>query len=39
MNNNFANEVLNASFNGLQLSDINNSEKVAEMLDKFGLKS
>jgi phage/plasmid-like protein (TIGR03299 family) len=38
MNNNFANEVLNASFNGLQLNDINNSEKVAEMLDKFGLR-
>lgn len=38
MNNNFANEVLNASFNGLQLNDISNSDKVAEMLDKYGLR-
>jgi len=38
MNTNFANEVLNATFNGLTLNDPANAERVATMLDNYGLR-
>ncbi len=38
MNTNFANEVLNATFNGLTLNDPSNAERVATMLDNYGLR-
>ena len=36
--NNFANDILAQTFNGLQLSDPANAERVATMLDRFGLR-
>lgn len=36
--NNFANDILSQTFNGLQLSDPANAERVATMLDRFGLR-
>lgn len=38
MNNNYANDILESTFNGLKLSDISNTERVAELLDRFGLR-
>lgn len=38
MNTQFANDILSATFNGLQLSDPSNAERVATMLDRFGLR-
>jgi phage/plasmid-like protein (TIGR03299 family) len=35
---NFADNILTSAFNGLQLSDPANAEKVASMLDQFGLR-
>lgn len=35
---NFANELLASTFNGLQLNDPANADKVATMLDRFGLR-
>jgi phage/plasmid-like protein (TIGR03299 family) len=36
--NNFANDILAATFNGLTLNDPANSERVATMLDNYGLR-
>ena len=36
--NNFANEILQATFNGLTLNDPANAERVATMLDNYGLR-
>jgi phage/plasmid-like protein (TIGR03299 family) len=38
MNTQFANDILSATFSGLQLSDPSNAERVATMLDRFGLR-
>jgi phage/plasmid-like protein (TIGR03299 family) len=35
---NFANEILGNVFNGIQVSNIENSDAVATLLDKFGLR-
>ena len=35
---NYANEILSTAFNGLQLSDPANAERVSAMLDQFGLR-
>lgn len=35
---NFADELLNAAFNGLVLSDENNREMIVALLDKYGLR-
>lgn len=36
--NNFADNILTSAFSGLQLSDPSNAERVASMLDQFGLR-
>lgn len=36
--NNFADTLLSSAFNGLQVSNVENSEQVAELLDKYGLR-
>jgi phage/plasmid-like protein (TIGR03299 family) len=36
--NNFANDILAATFNGLTLNDPSNAERVATMLDNYGLR-
>jgi phage/plasmid-like protein (TIGR03299 family) len=36
--NSYANDVLASTFSGLKLSDVSNTERVAELLDKFGLR-
>lgn len=38
MNTNFANEVLASTFNGLTLNEPANAERVATMLDNYGLR-
>ena len=35
---NYANDILASTFSGLQLTDIANTERVAEMLDRYGLR-
>lgn len=36
--NNFADNILTSAFNGLELSDPANAERVASMLDQFGMR-
>lgn len=37
-NQNFADSILKSAFTGLSVSNVDNTDKVAEMLDKYGLR-